>query len=68
MLMVVSEKKGVLEIPLVTKKNQKSGWSDEPVKIININFCQSEYSFKSTGFQLFMIRNDGTHFFFSNNF
>jgi hypothetical protein len=53
--------------PLGSKKS-KSGWSDKPVKIININFFQSEYSFKSTGFQLFVIRNDGTHFFFANNF
>jgi len=42
--------------------------SDEPVKIINIDFCQFEDSIKCTWLQLIMIRNNSAYFSFASHF
>ena len=58
--------RGRMGVTLKVKKNQNI--SDKPEKFINIDFCQSENSFKSTRFQLVMIRNNRANFSFASYF
>jgi len=53
-----------IETLTFTKKFKHT--SDKTVKIINIDFCQFENSFKRTRFQLVMIRNNRANFSFAS--
>jgi len=53
-----------IETLTLTKKFKNT--SDKTVKIINIDVCQFENSFKRTRFQLVMIRNNRANFSFAS--